>query len=106
MVAPLAVVLDGLLAPALLAEELPPTTKAVALMALLGILLVGLLLVVFILLGGHWVRRIGSHRRGPSVPPDLVLRREQPGQEPRPVDSDLPPDETFVDDQTSDTRNC
>ena len=51
-------------------EKLPPPTRAAVLMALLGIALVGLLLVVVILLGGHWVRRQGNFRRGPSVPPD------------------------------------
>ena len=50
--------------------KLPPPTRAAALMALLGIALLGMLLVVIILLGGHWVRRQGSHRRGPSVPRD------------------------------------
>jgi hypothetical protein len=51
-------------------ETLPPPTKAAAQMALIGIALVGLLFVVMILLGGHWVRRQGTHRRGPVVPPD------------------------------------
>lgn len=52
------------------AKQLPPPTKAAAQMALIGIALVGLLFVVMILLGGHWVRRQGTHRRGPVVPPD------------------------------------
>lgn len=52
------------------AETLPPPTKAAAQMALIGIALVGLLFVVMILLGGHWVRRQGTPRRGPIVPPD------------------------------------
>jgi hypothetical protein len=52
------------------AEKLPPTTKAAVQMALIGIALVGLLFVVMILLGGHWVRRQGTPRRGPVVPPD------------------------------------
>lgn len=51
-------------------QTLPPPTKAAAQMALIGIALVGLLFVVMILLGGHWVRRQGTHRRGPVVPPD------------------------------------
>lgn len=56
-------------------KEMPPPTRAAALMALLGLALLGLLLVVIILLGGHWVRRIGSHRRGPSVPRDVLVPR-------------------------------
>jgi hypothetical protein len=51
-------------------EKLPPPTRAAAIMALIGIALLGMLLVVIILLGGHWVRRQGSYRRGASVPPD------------------------------------
>lgn len=58
------------------AKEIPEPTRAVLYMALLGIALLGLFLIVFILLGGNWVRRLGSHRRGPSVPPDREpLRR-------------------------------
>jgi hypothetical protein len=52
------------------AKRLPPPTKAAAQMALLGIALVGLMFVVMILLGGHWVRRQGTRRRGPVVPAD------------------------------------
>ena len=52
------------------ADKLPPTTRAALMMALLGIALVGLMFIVAILLGGHWVRRQGTFRRGPSVPPD------------------------------------
>jgi hypothetical protein len=62
------------------AQRLPPPTKAAAQMALLGIALVGLMFVVMILLGGHWVRRQGTHRRGPVVPPDRA-----------PIASDSPP---------------
>ena len=51
-------------------EKLPPPTKAAAQMALIGIALVGLLFVVMILLGGHWVRRQGRPPRGSVVPPD------------------------------------
>jgi hypothetical protein len=59
-----------LLAEAATREKLPPPTRAAAIMALIGIALLGMLLVVIILLGGHWVRRQGSYRRGASVPPD------------------------------------
>lgn len=57
-------------------QKLPPPTRAAVIMALLGIALAGMLIVVIILLGGHWVRRQGIHRRGPAVPPDrLPMRR-------------------------------
>jgi hypothetical protein len=51
-------------------KGLPPPTRAAVQMALIAIGLVGMLLVVMVLLGGHWVRRQGTHRRGPSVPAD------------------------------------
>jgi hypothetical protein len=105
MVASSAVQLCWLFAQAPTAKEMPPTTKAVALMALLGIALLGLLLVVFILLGGHWVRRIGSHRRAPPVPPDLIYKRDPPEQPPPLPDSGQSSGETFVDNLTKDTRN-
>lgn len=63
-------------------EQLPPPARAAVLMALLGIALLGMLLVVLILLGGHWVRRIGAHRRGPSVPPDRFPVTPRPAGEP------------------------
>ena len=56
-------------------EKLPPPTRAALLMTLLGILLLGLFLVAAILLGGHWVRKLGKYRRGPSVPPDVAPLR-------------------------------
>lgn len=61
------------------AKQLPPPMKAAAQMALIGIALVGLLFVVMILLGGHWVRRQGTPRRGPVVPPDRApLKGDSP----------------------------
>jgi hypothetical protein len=60
----------ALFAEAAAGDKLPPPTRAAVLMALLGIALLGMLLVVIILLGGHWVRRQGNLRRGPAVPPD------------------------------------
>ena len=63
------------------ADAIPPPTRAAALMALVGIGLLGMLIVVVILLGGHWVRRQQVGRRGPVVPPDRApLRREKGGE--------------------------
>jgi hypothetical protein len=50
--------------------SLSPTVRTSMVMALVGIALLGLLFVAVILLGGHWVRRQGKHRRGRAVPPD------------------------------------
>jgi len=57
--------------------KLPEPLRTTVLMALLGILLVGLLLIAGTLLGGHWVRRLGGHRRGPVVPKDYFPHLEK-----------------------------
>jgi len=88
------------LAQAEAAKEIPPTTRAIVLMALLGIVLLGMLLVVFILLGGHWVRRQGSHRRGPVVPPDLMLKKDPALDGPERIDSGQSASETAITDNT------
>src|SRR5687768_14246039 len=87
-----------------LAEEarakLPPPTRAAAIMALIGIALLGMLLVVVILLGGHWVRRQGSYRRGRSVPPDRrpLIGESEPG-----ASTSRQPPELLAEDATADS---
>lgn len=83
--------------------RLPEPQRTFALMAILGIALLGMLLIVFILLGGHWVRRIGSHRRRHVVPPDVIMPGEQDAAEPPAGDPDRPTDETTL---TQDTKNA
>ena len=71
----------GLLAEVGAEGKLSPPASAAVLMALLGIALLGLFLIVVVLLGGNWVRKQGTHRRGPSVPPDrtpLRTRADEP----------------------------
>ncbi len=58
--------------------KVPEPTRTIVLMALLGILLVGMLLIVGTMLGAHWVRRQGKFRRGPVVPPDIISPRPAP----------------------------
>src|SRR3954462_1400749 len=43
-------------------ERLDPPRRAAVVMALLALTLIGLFLVVFIMVGGHWVRRLARHR--------------------------------------------
>src|SRR5689334_3014929 len=43
-------------------ERLDPPRRAAVVMALLGLTLVGMFLITFILVGGHWVRRLARHR--------------------------------------------
>jgi hypothetical protein len=49
-----------------LIERLDPPRRAVVIMALLAIALVGLFLVTFAMVGGHWVRKLARSKRGPS----------------------------------------
>jgi hypothetical protein len=85
-----------LLAQASRGEKLPPPTRAAVMMALLGIALLGMLIVVIILLGGHWVRRQGNFRRGRSVPPDRAPILTPP-------ESDLPTESAEVSGDTNTT---
>jgi ferric-dicitrate binding protein FerR (iron transport regulator) len=43
-------------------ERLDPPRRAAVVMALLALTLIGLFLVVLIMVGGHWVRRLARHR--------------------------------------------
>jgi hypothetical protein len=45
-------------------ERLDPPRRAAVIMALLGLTLVGLFLITFIMVGGHWVRRLARQRPG------------------------------------------
>jgi hypothetical protein len=59
-------------------ERLDPPRRAAVVMALLGLTLIGLFLIVFVMVGGHWVRRLARHRPGRraarSLPADAQLR--------------------------------
>jgi hypothetical protein len=43
-------------------SQLDPPRRAAVVMALLGLTLVGLFLVAFVMVGGHWVRRLARHK--------------------------------------------
>jgi hypothetical protein len=45
-------------------ERLDPPKRAAVVMALLGLVLTGLVLVTCAMLGAHWVRRLARHRPG------------------------------------------
>jgi hypothetical protein len=47
-------------------ERLDPPRRAAVLMALLALVLVGLFLVMFVMIGGHWVRRLARHKPNKS----------------------------------------
>jgi hypothetical protein len=62
-------------------ERLDPPRRAAVVMALLALTLIGLFLVIFIMIGGHWVRRLARHRPargrklGAEAPDDSQLRQ-------------------------------
>ncbi len=62
-------------------QTLPEPIRHMAFMALLGIALLGMLLIVGTLLGGHWVRRWGNRLRRPAVPPDVIVPKKSPEEE-------------------------
>ncbi len=66
---------------------LPEPVRQIAYMALLGIALLGLLMIVATMLGGHWVRRWGDHVRRPSVPQDVIMPRPT-ASTPSPISDD------------------
>jgi hypothetical protein len=45
-------------------QRIDPPRRAAIIMALLAITLIGMFLIIFILVGGHWVRRLARHRPG------------------------------------------
>jgi hypothetical protein len=49
-----------------LLERLDPPRRAAVIMALVAIAILGIFLVTFVLLGGHWARRLARRRHGPS----------------------------------------
>jgi hypothetical protein len=94
-------IFQGILLAQQVSRKVPEPTRTIILMALLGILLVGMLLIVGTLLGGHWVRRQGKLRRGPVVPPDVILPRPSQQQRRSAKQSDhTSTSDTFVGDDT------
>jgi len=45
-------------------ERLDPPRRAAVVMALVALTLIGLFLIIFVMVGGHWVRRLARHRPG------------------------------------------
>ena len=43
-------------------EQLDPPRRAAVVMALLALVLIGLFLVTFVMVGAHWVRRLARHK--------------------------------------------
>jgi len=43
-------------------EQMTPPKRAAVIMALLALTLTGLFLIILVMVGGHWVRRLARHR--------------------------------------------
>lgn len=55
-------------------ERLDPPTRARVIMALLGLVLLGVTLVACVMIGGRWVRRLARHSPHSMVPRGLASR--------------------------------
>ena len=82
------------------AKTLPEPVRYIAYMALLGIALLGMLMIVATLLGGHWVRRLGDRIRRPAVPPDVIVPRRGDRIAPKMPHSDVNDGDTLSTDET------
>ena len=89
--------LDALVVAQTLGRKVPEPTRTYVLMALLGICLVGLLLIAVTMLGASWVRKQGTFRRGPVVPPDTLLHKPNSL---KPVSEDGSTSETYTGNDT------
>jgi hypothetical protein len=55
-------------------ERIDPPRRAAIIMALLALTLIGLFLIIFTMVGGHWVRRLARHRPGRPGRPGRLAR--------------------------------
>src|SRR5262245_37101201 len=69
--------------------RLPPESRAMVLMALLGLVLTGLLLIAIVYLGGRYLKRIAGKSHGPSQSTDDDWQRK-PLVPPTPPPDDEP----------------
>ena len=58
-------------------ERLDPPRRAAVIMALLGLTLVGLFLITFVMVGGHWVRRLARQRPGQRRPGPTAVTEDR-----------------------------
>jgi hypothetical protein len=89
-------------------ERLDPPRRAAIIMALLGLVLTGLLLVTIAMLGGHWVRRLARHKPGgrrPTADAEAERKNRQLRESLEAMLPDAPTGETIdMDRAAKDTR--
>jgi hypothetical protein len=84
-----------------LLEQLDPPRRAVVVMAILGLVLLGITLVTCVMIGGRWVRKLARDEHGPT---DITVANRRLRDTLRPIlpDGDTKPGETAVIKRTSD----
>jgi hypothetical protein len=86
-------------------ERLDPPRRAAVIMALLGLVLTGLLLVTIAMVGGHWVRRLARHRPGERRPnssqAEAARKNRQLRESLSAILPDVPSGETIQMDRTA-----
>jgi hypothetical protein len=78
-------------------ERLDPPRRAAVVMALLALTLIGLFLIVFAMVGGHWVRRLARHRPGAEEKRrrESVQKNEQLREALKPIVPEAKSDDTI-----------
>ena len=71
-------------------ERLDPPRRAAVVMALLGLVLTGLVLITCVMLGSHWVRRLARHRPHDHSPASEAKAAAESGRLRKSLESILP----------------
>ncbi len=89
-------------------ERLDPPRRAVVVMALLGLVLTGLVLITCVMLGAHWVRRLARHKPNdllPSIELRGAAERDRLRKSLEPILPDVKTGDTVqIDGSTKETK--
>ena len=89
-------------------ERLDPPRRAAVVMALMGLVLTGLVLVACVMLGSHWVRRLARHRPNGASPSAGMRSTAGSMRTRKSLQSMLPDEKTGdtvqIDDSTKETK--
>ena len=86
-----------------LLKQLDPPRRAIVLMALLGLVVLGIAMVACVMIGGHWVRRLGRSRPTPSRHVTANSQAQWRSDLAKIVPEVEPGDTAVVDQSTDDT---
>jgi hypothetical protein len=89
-------------------ERLDPPRRAAVVMALLGLVLTGLVLVTCVMLGAHWVRRLARHKPNEHLPTGeakAIAERDRLRKSLEPILPDVKSGDTVqIDASTKETK--